>query len=223
MFSISYEKRFKKVRKVGFLGALNGIRIRKWYADDVVKLLNLKSIDKICSENDILFVKTPRINCEETEELFKNSKAEIGLSIGNTYIGKRVFNIPKFGMLNIHYEELPQYQNAVGIIWQLFNNSSKSGYTIHQIDKHIDTGDILLTKSIPISFKKTLRMTVSYNYGKIWKESTIGMIQVLENFLAYYEKRTPQKNGTIYTTPTILQYLNIVKKFRQLSSRRISP
>jgi phosphoribosylaminoimidazolecarboxamide formyltransferase/IMP cyclohydrolase len=52
------------------------------------------SID-YCNANNILIEHTPTINCSTTIKLFKKANADVGLSVGNSYIGKKVFSIPK--------------------------------------------------------------------------------------------------------------------------------
>ncbi|WP_190808452.1 formyltransferase family protein [Flagellimonas sp. S3867] len=218
-----YSRRLKKLIKVGPLGALNGIRMRKWYTNKTFGYLNIKPIDALCKQYDIPFKSTTSINCPETVSLFENANVDLGISIGNTYIGRKVYSVPKYGMINIHYEELPEYQNAIGVIWQLHNNSSHTGYTIHAIDRHIDTGNILLKEILPITFRPTLADTVANTYAKVWLQSTKGLLMVVEDFLSYFENKTPQAYGNSYTTPTFMQYLTIRKKFKQLKNKVVIP
>jgi methionyl-tRNA formyltransferase len=211
-----YKRKFIKALKIGVFGSLNGIKMRKWYSVGVQKYLEIKPIDKICIENNIPFQITPTINCALTIELFKDANAEIGLSIGNGYIGPKVFNIPKWGMINIHHEVLPEYQNAQSIIWQLYNNSSITGYTIHKIDKHIDKGQLLYQEKFPIILRANLAETVSFNYSELWKRSAIGLVQVLEDFENHLDNSYPQGQGASYTTPNFFQFLKMLKNFRNM-------
>lgn len=211
-----YKTKIKKAFKIGLFGTFNGIRMRKWYSTGASGYLNNKSIKNICDLQGIPFHITSSINCLQTIEYFEKARADIGLSLGNGYIGRKVFSIPKFGMINIHHEELPAYQNAQSILWQLYNNSSNTGYTIHKIDQHIDTGEILYKEMIAITFKENLENTVSFNYAELLKKSAIGLLKVLEDFDTYYENSTPQGHGGSYTTPSLWQYLRIQRNFRKI-------
>jgi methionyl-tRNA formyltransferase len=213
-----YKKKLSKLIKIGFLGAINGVRMRKWYSEDTDQYTNTKLLQEICSENNIILKKSISINCKQTIDLFKESKAELGVSLGNGYISSRVFSIPRLGMVNVHHEELPKYQNAQSIIWQLYNKSPFMGYTIHRIDKKIDTGEILYKEKKPIIFKHTLADTVSYNYAHLLSCSAIGLLKVLEDYQFYYDKRESQESGKVYTTPTIFQFLKIVKNFKNFKN-----
>ncbi len=158
-------KRLRKISKIGILGALNGIRMRRWYGRAKHKYCSIVNSEAFCRDHNIPFRRVPFTNSDETKQLFLQASADVGLSLGSDYISPKIFQVPAHGMLNIHHELLPAYQNAQSIIWELYNGSCVTGYTIHKIDRHIDTGDILLQETVPIVFRHTLADTVSYNYG----------------------------------------------------------
>lgn len=211
-----YKRKLKKMMKVGPLGTLNGLRMRKWYREDLREKLSTKTIQEHCEAYGVSLFETPAINCARTRELFREAKAGIGLSLGNGYIKEDVFSIPKHGMLNIHHELLPEYQNAQSIIWQLYNKSRYSGYTIHKINKHIDAGEILLREKVPIVFEDTLGETVTHTLAKLLQQSAQGLTKVLDNFEKYYDAAEPQGKGRSYTTPTLWEFLRIHKNYRLL-------
>lgn len=209
-------RKLKKMLKIGLMGAVNGIRMRKWYREGIHKYCQVGNAEDYCRQHNIPFVKVPHTNSKETQEVFKETAADIGLSLGNGYISKKVFGIPRYGMLNIHHEVLPEYQNAQSIIWQLYNGSPETGYTIHKIDQHIDKGDIIFQEKLPIVFKESLGETVAYNYAKLFDASAVGMSKVLDNFDQYYSKAQPQRPGRSYTTPSMWQFMRIKQQFNKL-------
>jgi len=211
-----YRRKLSKAINIGLFGVFNGIRMRKWYNNDTVEFMNLEPVESLCKRYKIPFKITPTINCSQTIKYFNNINADLGLSLGNGYIGSKIFSIPKFGMINIHHEELPAYQNAQSIIWQIYNNSPNTGYTIHKVDKNIDTGDILLKDKVPIIFKENLRKTVYYTYAKLWEKSSKGLVKLLENFEFYSNISYKQGSGSSYTTPSLFQFFKIVKNYRRL-------
>lgn len=214
-----YTRKLKKIIKIGFLGALNGIRIRKWFNEDVRAYITIGNLKNICEQAGVPFHYTPTINSIKTQHLFREAKAEIGISIGNGYIGSNVFNIPTYGMLNIHHEILPQYQNAQSIIWQIYNGSKNTGYTIHKIDRSIDTGEILYQEKLPIIFEDTIAKTIAHTSATLLKSSAQGLVKVLENFQYYFSLAIPQGIGKSYTTPSFSQYLKIYKQYKILKKR----
>ncbi len=213
-----YSRIIKKIKKIGVFGALNGIRMRKWYRLGTQKYLQYESIKDICKREGVLFYKTPSINCKYTIELFRTLDIQLGLSLGNGYIGSKIFSIPKYGMLNVHHEQLPEYQNAQSIIWQLYNGSQQTAYTIHKVDKNIDTGEIVHQEFLPIVLRKSLSDTVSYNYAKLWQHSAEGLVYVLNNFDKLYFNATPQDIGRKYTTPSLIQFVKINLQFKKMKN-----
>ena len=211
-----YKNKIRKVFQIGLLGALNGIRMRKWFDQDMADYKRILEIESICAEYGIPFYKTDSINSRSTIDLFKRADADLGISLGNGYIGQKVFSIPKYGMINIHHEILPDFQNAQSVIWQLYFMSNRTGYTIHKIDKHIDTGEILYQGSVPMNFMSSLRQTVTKTSVSLLEASANGLLNVLKDFDHYYHNAKPQGQGRSFTTPTIWQYFRILRNFKEL-------
>lgn len=212
-------RKFRKTLRIGPLGALNGIRMRRWYKRDVEEYLEIPPVGERCRELNIPYFETPEINCEATEECFRKAEADVGLSLGNGYIRESVFSVPRYGMLNIHHELLPEYQNAQSVIWQLYNGSDTTGYTIHKINREIDAGEILHREEVPIRFEESLAETVTRTQAVLMERSAQGLVRVLENFREEYEQARPQGAGRSYTTPSIWQFLRIWRTYRELRSR----
>jgi methionyl-tRNA formyltransferase len=61
-----------------------------------------------------------------------------------------VFTMPVRGTINLHASLLPSYRGAAPIRRVLFDGRSETGLTTFLIQKKVDTGDILLTRKIPI-------------------------------------------------------------------------
>ena len=150
-----YQRKIKKVFKIGLIGTINGIRMRKWYTTDLENYLRIEDIQTICEKEGIAYREVDSLNSSSTINYFIQANADLGISLGNGYISQRVFSIPKNGMINIHHEILPDFQNAQSVIWQIYKNSTMTGYTIHQVTSKIDAGNILHQEKVPIQIKKS--------------------------------------------------------------------
>lgn len=64
---------------------------------------------------------------------------------------QNVLDIPRLGCLNIHASLLPRWRGAAPIQRAILSGDNKTGITIMQMDAGLDTGDILLTKALPIT------------------------------------------------------------------------
>ena len=209
-------RKAKKTLKIGVLGALNGVRMRPWFTHDVYARLKIEDLPTVAGRFGILLERTPSINHQRTIDLFTEADANLGISLGNSYIGERVFSVPEYGMINIHHEVLPQFQGAQSIIWQLYEGSLETGYTIHKIDRRLDSGDILYQERMPIHLKPTLRETVVYNYARLYEASVKGLAKVVKDFPQFAASAKPQIGGRSFTTPSFWQYLWMVHQHRRL-------
>ncbi|MGV7224194.1 MAG: formyltransferase family protein [Nitrospinales bacterium] len=206
------KKKIIKVLRIGLLGALNGIRMRAWYADGA----ETEDISTLCEKFNVPFYESDYINCDKTRALFNESDADLGLSLGNGYIPKSVFSIPRNGMINIHGEILPDYQNAQSVIWPIYNGEVYTGLTIHQIDNKIDTGLILYQERYPIKFHRDLEETVRQTIQITSQKAPEAISYVCENYEYLYKTGKVQENGKSYTTPSFWQFLHMIKQNRRL-------
>lgn len=204
-------RKLKKVLKIGVLGAINGIRMRSWYEEE-----NIEDIADVCSEYGIPLYETESINCELTRALFSESCADLGVSLGNTYISPNVFNIPKYGMINAHGEILPDYQNAQSIIWPIHDGKRETGITIHQVDSRIDTGDILYQENYEIKFMPTLEQTVRTNVAVTSLKAPDAVAYVCANYLELRKRAKAQVGGDSFTTPSIWQFYRMSRNNSKL-------
>lgn len=211
-----WKKKLRKILRIGPLGALVGYRMRRWYSTDLQALAAIEDIALVCERHGIELVTTPAVNSTATVEALRNSNADIAVSLGNGYIGSKVFGVPRSGMINIHHEVLPAYQNAQGVIWQLYNHSTETGFTIHRIDKGIDTGAILLQGRVPIQLQRDLGATVTHTMKAVLDASAQGLRTVLADLPTHLANARPQSPGTKWTTPTIGQFMRIQRNHRAL-------
>ncbi len=211
-----YRQKIRKTFKIGLFGAINGIRMRKWYAITTVDGRPIEDIEAICKNKNIPFSVTEGINTLTTMELMTACNADLGLSLGNSYISPKVFSIPRNGMINIHGEILPKFQNAQSVIWQLHEGNAETGYTIHKVEKKIDTGRILKQEKFPILFRETLGQTVADTCTEILKRAANGLADVITDYQRYDQAAVAQGAGNSYTTPSLRQFFKIMKNFRKL-------
>ena len=204
-------QKLKKIQKIGVLGALNGVRMRHWY-----RQVQTVPLDAICTRAGIPLHRVSHLNGADTELHFRRAKADLGLSLGNSYIAKRIFDTPTFGMINVHGERLPEYQNAQSVIWPIFNMERMTGITVHSIDNGIDTGPILHKEEIPIEFHQTLAQTVVHTLAITAPRIPPALRHVCENFHELRKHGRIQSGGIRYTTPSLRQYLRMRRNNAQI-------
>ncbi len=68
---------------------------------------------------------------------------------------QEVLDIPRFGCVNIHASLLPKYRGAAPIQQAILDGEKETGVTIMQMAAGMDTGDILMQRSVEISDDET--------------------------------------------------------------------
>ena len=63
---------------------------------------------------------------------------------------KNIFKIPRFGSINLHASLLPKYRGAAPINWAVINGERETGVTTFFLQEKVDTGNIIMQKSIDI-------------------------------------------------------------------------
>lgn len=70
-------------------------------------------------------------------------------------LSQALLDIPRIMPINVHGSLLPKYRGAAPIQWALINGESRTGITIMRMDAGMDTGPILLQRSLDISSEET--------------------------------------------------------------------
>lgn len=70
-------------------------------------------------------------------------------------LSQEILDIPRLGVINIHASLLPKYRGASPIHYALLNGEKTTGITIMKTDIGIDTGDIILQKSLDVKDEET--------------------------------------------------------------------
>ena len=106
---------------------------------------------------------------------------------------REILELPKYGAINVHASILPKYRGSAPIQWALLNGDKTTGVTIMYMDEGMDTGDIIISKEIPINDAD--------NVGTLHDKLSILGKDTLENVLKsiFNKTNTRIKQGDNYT------------------------
>lgn len=93
---------------------------------------------------------------------------------------KAVLEMPRLGCINVHGSLLPRWRGAAPIQRSLWAGDAETGVTIMQMDVGLDTGDMLLKLSCPI----TAEDTSGSLYDKLADLGPQGLIETLKQLAA---------------------------------------
>ncbi len=109
-------------------------------------------LENYTAENNIPFFKVADFHDAATIDLIKSVNADLGILYGTNIIKETVFSIPRLGSINLHQGLAPLYRGGPTVFWELFNGEKSVGITIHFVAAKVDTGDIILQKTIPLDY-----------------------------------------------------------------------
>ena len=121
---------------------------------------------KMAEEQGIPVVLHQNINTPEARKEYASYGADIFVSMSFNQIFKKDFiNIPPLKTINCHAGKLPFYRGRNILNWALINDEKEFGITVHYVDEGIDTGDIILQNTYPITDNDTYATLLERAYA----------------------------------------------------------
>lgn len=107
---------------------------------------------KVCALNNNLPVFQPiSMRNGEALEIINSLNAELIIVVAfGKILPKEILESVKYGCINIHASLLPKLRGAAPIQWSILNGETETGVTSMQMDVGLDTGDMLIKKTIAI-------------------------------------------------------------------------
>lgn len=104
----------------------------------------------ICAHEHNIEVYKPN-KLKEDYEYILNKKPDIIITCAyGSIVPKVVLDYPSYGCINVHASLLPKYRGASPIVASILNGEKETGITIMYMDEGIDTGNIIMSRSIEI-------------------------------------------------------------------------
>jgi peptidoglycan/xylan/chitin deacetylase (PgdA/CDA1 family) len=100
--------------------------------------------------------KVAAINGEEACALVREFGPDLGIALGAPILKPVLFTLPRLGTINLHKGRLPDYRGMPPAFWELHNGETSVGCTVHKVEAGLDTGDILLERSVAVEKFSTL-------------------------------------------------------------------
>ncbi|MCC8016148.1 MAG: methionyl-tRNA formyltransferase [Clostridiales bacterium] len=102
---------------------------------------------------------------------------------------EEILNLPEYGCINVHASLLPKYRGAAPIQRAVLNGEKETGVCIMQMDKGLDTGDVIYSEKTEIGINETsddLFKRLSF----IGAKSLVKAISLIESGRAVHIKQT---------------------------------
>ncbi len=109
-------------------------------------------LKELSEKYGIDYLKYANINSKEFVDKVSTYDCDLFVSMSfNQIFKEEIINLPRLKTINCHAGMLPFYRGRNILNWALINDEKGFGITVHYMDEGIDTGDIILQRSFPIT------------------------------------------------------------------------
>ena len=109
------------------------------------------------ARENIRIVSVPDIHAPESIRLVQDFTPNLGLALGAPILRKSLFALPEGGTLNLHKGRVPDYRGMPPAFWELWNDESSVGCTVHWVDEKLDTGAVAAREVVPCAPFSTVK------------------------------------------------------------------
>lgn len=89
-------------------------------------------------------VSAPLINGPELEAELRRGRPDLLVVHGAPLLHERIFGVPAFGTINVHYGIAPKYRGTSTLFWALYRRDFEHvGVTVHRVTSDLDGGPVL--------------------------------------------------------------------------------
>ena len=129
------------------------------------------------------------INSTESIEKIQGIDPDVIVVVAYGQILKEeILNCPTHKCINVHASLLPKYRGAAPLNWVVIKGECKTGTTIMEMDRGLDSGDMLSTCEMTIDED----MTAGDVHDQMMHEGSDLLIETLKNIESGNIERTPQ-------------------------------
>ena len=120
------------------------------------KELQMTPVKACAIAHDIPVFQPVKIKEPEAVAVLRGYQADIFVVAAfGQLLSEEILAMPKYGCVNIHASLLPKYRGAGPIQWVIIDGEKKTGVTIMQMEKGLDTGDMLMQTEVEITSRET--------------------------------------------------------------------
>lgn len=117
--------------------------------------LQSSAVKRYAIEHGIPVLQPVKLKDPDFIEQLASFKADLQVVIAFRMLPEVVWNMPRYGTLNLHASLLPDYRGAAPINWAIINGEKETGVSTFLLKHAIDTGDIIMRKTVPIAPETT--------------------------------------------------------------------
>ena len=145
------------------------------------KKLTASAVKEVALANDIAVYQPENFKQSDSVEQLAALNADLMIVVAyGLILPTSVLTTPRLGCLNVHGSLLPRWRGAAPFQRAIWAGDKETGVTIMQMDKGLDTGDMLKKVSCPIDQHETSASL----YAKVAKQAPAVLIEAINQLQA---------------------------------------
>jgi len=137
------------------------------------------AVKKYALEKGLTILQPDKFRNETFLSELKALNADLQVVVAFKMLPELVWNMPKFGTLNLHASLLPHYRGAAPINWAIINGDKETGVSTFLLQHKIDTGNILFQEKINIAENDNLE-TVHDSLMELGSKLVVKTVRAIE-------------------------------------------
>jgi len=155
------------------------------------------------------------VNRQGVAEHLSANKPDIAITFGVGRVMPSVFEVPRWGTLNVHRGITQRYRGLDSDLWAIHEgNFDQIGVTIHFVDAQLDTGSIVAQRFVPIEPGSALHH-LRYKTTLVATELVIDSLQTTNRERRPPEAKPQTELGAYYSAMPLETKFKALERFRQ--------
>lgn len=163
---------------------------------------------------------------QQSIALMRATESDLGILLGTNILRESVFQIPRLGSINLHQGLAPYYRGGPSVFWELCNGERQVGLTVHYVAPKVDTGDIVLQRTIPLEYDYSYQLNYQAFIDDYCEKLKLPCANLLADAVSMIADgtavRIPQEPnvGKRYRLPTKAQKDELRRRLRERRKQR---
>jgi peptidoglycan/xylan/chitin deacetylase (PgdA/CDA1 family) len=158
------------------------------------------STEALASHPRITIQRFASINGADAIAFVRNAGADLGIALGAPILKEALFSLPRLGTINLHKGRLPDYRGMPPAFWELQQEEASVGCTVHKVEAGLDTGDIVLERSVAVDRFSTVP-GIQVRLHRVGVELVCEAVQQIMDGTATFTRQLA--GGSTNTRPTL--------------------
>lgn len=148
------------------------------------KQLHASAVKQLALAHDLPVFQPQSLRSEEAQRTLASLNADIMVVVAyGLILPQAILDTPRLGCINVHASLLPRWRGAAPIERALLAGDSRTGVTIMQMDKGLDTGAMLITSGVDI-LSDDDRLSLEHKLEEVGVVALLEALGNIDHYLA---------------------------------------